>query len=663
MKYLVFFLSFFLSRYCYSTHLLGGNINYEFVSYNAMTNSNLYKINFKVYAECNDPFGAEISDFMSSYYSVDAPLNYGSFIGSGGSYFVMDTVNLMDTVPEMDFFHWLSDRDTLDLSVLHSDPCLTIPDHCVTWGYFTDTIEVPNMNDTVYISVWNSALSFSLNNVDFGGALLNPVSMVLYATIPPISLNSEPSCFNFVDELKPLLCLNERQTISYEVTDIGQSSTVYEFVTPISCQDNPSMTMLTYSSVDVNFISPYTYDSPFDLGDSVWIDQSTGEISIRPNSLGTFYFDFLVSAYDSLGNLMCTMNRPFTYVVADCFKIVADPTIIEPDCGEKMVQFQSVSSVGSTYFWNFGDGFTSTSSSVNHTYASFGSYSGYFVISRNGVCNDTATFQVDIDSTYHIELDVNEIVQCIHDNSYDFTIHYSGLGTKLASSQMSFGPHANMVSSVLVQQTGVVFNSVGTHDVVVEADVDGCKRYDTIQVEVIASPTADFSVSNLEVSIDEKFTVSNLALNCDSLFYIFNGDTIYAEDFERFVDDLGEGEYSLSQYAFLKDNDLCYDHKKVTIKVLDYYWIKIPNTITPNGDGLNEYLIPKYRNVTGFRYTIANRWGEIIFKQSNYSLENKWFGFKDNGEKVQAGTYVLFVEYFDYKQNYHFYKDVINVIY
>jgi len=357
MKYICFFLVFFLSQHCYSTHLLGGNINYEFVSYDAATNTNSYKISFKVYAECNDPFGAEISDFMTSYYSLDAPLNYGVLSGSS-LYFVMDTVNLMDTVPEMDYFHWMVESDTLDLSALHSDPCFTIPDHCVTWGYFSDTINIPNLNDTVYISIWNTALSFSLNNIDFGGALLNPVSMVLYATIPPISQNPETNCFDFVDELKPLLCLNERQTLSYEVTDIGQASTVYEFVTPISCQGTSSFTMITYSSVDVNFVSPYTFDDPFNLGDSIWIDQSTGEISIRPNSLGSYYFDFLVSAYDSLGNLMCTMNRPFTYVVADCFKVAADPTIIEPECGEKMVQFESVTAPGSTYFWDFGDGTT-----------------------------------------------------------------------------------------------------------------------------------------------------------------------------------------------------------------------------------------------------------------------------------------------------------------
>ncbi|MGB0870456.1 MAG: gliding motility-associated C-terminal domain-containing protein [Flavobacteriales bacterium] len=663
MKYVSIILLFFVFQNSYSTHLLGGDISYKHIGYDSVTNKNIYEIDFSVYAECNDPFGAELSDFMFTYYSLGAPLNYGSLVIGGGAYFVMDTVNLNDTIQDSEHWHWLIEKDTLDLSAIHSDPCLTIPDFCVTRGHYVDTIQLPVTNDTLYISTWDAALSFSLNNVDFGGAALNPVSMVLYATIPPANINSEPSCFDFVEDPKPLLCLNERQTLSFEVTDIGQASTVYEFITPTHCESQPSFTMVTYLSEPVNFLAPYTFDDPFNLGDSIWIDPSTGDISLRPNNLGIYYFDFLVSAYDSLGNLICSMNRPFSYTVTDCSRLAADPTITEPECGEKTVEFESISVAGATYLWDFGDGSTSNLPDINHTYASFGSYSGYFVISRNGACNDTATFDIDIDSSYQVEIDVNKIQQCIQGNSFDFGLQYDGLGGKTATSEMYFGPNANMASSSLVFQNGVVFNTVGTHEVYVQADVDGCKRYDTIHVEVVASPTADFSVSSLEVNIDEKFTVQNLASNYDSLFYVFNGDTIYSENFERFVEDLGEGEYSLTQYVFLNDNDLCFDKKTVTITVLDYYWIKIPNTITPNGDGLNEYLIPKYRNVTGFRYMIANRWGEIIFKQSEYSLENKWFGFKDNGEKVQAGTYVLFVEYFDYKHNYHIYKDVINVIY
>ncbi len=71
--------------------------------------------------------------------------------------------------------------------------------------------------------------------------------------------------------------------------------------------------------------------------------------------------------------------------------------------------------------------------------------------------------------------------------------------------------------------------------------------------------------------------------------------------------------------------------------------IFIPNTITPNGDGFNDYfeighlenLIDKYpRN----EMIIFNRWGDIHFRQSPY--QNRWDGTeKSTGRQLPDGTY------------------------
>jgi gliding motility-associated-like protein len=69
----------------------------------------------------------------------------------------------------------------------------------------------------------------------------------------------------------------------------------------------------------------------------------------------------------------------------------------------------------------------------------------------------------------------------------------------------------------------------------------------------------------------------------------------------------------------------------------------IMNTITPNGDGMNDELIfeiLEFSPAEDFpdnEIIIFNRWGDIIFEQRPYT--NDWRGFNSNGEKLPQGTY------------------------
>lgn len=59
----------------------------------------------------------------------------------------------------------------------------------------------------------------------------------------------------------------------------------------------------------------------------------------------------------------------------------------------------------------------------------------------------------------------------------------------------------------------------------------------------------------------------------------------------------------------------------------------IPNVITPNGDGVNDYFeIGGSKNYDKIELTIQNRWGNEVFKSNNY--RNNWDGYSLN-----AGTY------------------------
>lgn len=66
--------------------------------------------------------------------------------------------------------------------------------------------------------------------------------------------------------------------------------------------------------------------------------------------------------------------------------------------------------------------------------------------------------------------------------------------------------------------------------------------------------------------------------------------------------------------------------------------IFIPDTFSPNGDGINDYfVIPGADQLTGNELIVYNRWGNIVFQMINY--DNSWDGCRSTGEPLPSGTY------------------------
>jgi gliding motility-associated-like protein len=68
----------------------------------------------------------------------------------------------------------------------------------------------------------------------------------------------------------------------------------------------------------------------------------------------------------------------------------------------------------------------------------------------------------------------------------------------------------------------------------------------------------------------------------------------------------------------------------------------IPNSFTPNGDGINDVFRASATEVSDFHMTIFNRWGQLLYE--SYSINNGWDG-RFNNETVQQDTYVVIVTY------------------
>lgn len=103
--------------------------------------------------------------------------------------------------------------------------------------------------------------------------------------------------------------------------------------------------------------------------------------------------------------------------------------------------------------------------------------------------------------------------------------------------------------------------------------------------------------------------------------------------------------YVTTTYTVTVDylND-CIGTQEIEILVGPGTPIFVPNMFTPNGDGLNDYLMVYGRDIARAHMRIFDRWGEMVFE--TYSQHNGWDGTY-KGEMMRPGVYVyqLEVEY------------------
>ena len=88
----------------------------------------------------------------------------------------------------------------------------------------------------------------------------------------------------------------------------------------------------------------------------------------------------------------------------------------------------------------------------------------------------------------------------------------------------------------------------------------------------------------------------------------------------------------------------------VKIRVFNSPGVLVPSGFTPNNDGLNDLLKPRYNGIKRLDYfSVYDRWGALVFKTSD--MTKGWDG-KVNGQLQNNGTFVWIInaEGFDGKK-------------
>ena len=254
------------------------------------------------------------------------------------------------------------------------------------------------------------------------------------------------------------------------------------------------------------------------------------------------------------------------------------------------------------YLWSTGDTTYGISPNINGEYS-------LTVVDSNG-CSDIDTINVVYNPLPIVDLG-DDVVIC-EGETIDINSN-SNLNVKW--------DNGDTTSVIKVSESG-------DYSVIVSDGI--CEGYDTINVSVV-----DLPISELDKSLGDKIIcfddyergidlISNVS---DSYDYLWNNG--YTTNMINIIDG---GLYSVSI-----NNNGCGIKDSVLIKTYCPFKFFVPNSFTPNGDGLNDIFYAYGDNIVDFKLLIFDRWGVQIFETNDINIG--WDG-KYKNEYVQIDVYV-----------------------
>ena len=267
-----------------------------------------------------------------------------------------------------------------------------------------------------------------------------------------------------------------------------------------------------------------------------------------------------------------------------------------------------------TLVWDFGDGTQFIGiGNVTHSYETFGQFLIEISHLNNNFCDESFIGELNVNPKPNIVSDVTPISGC------------SPLPVTLFSQFIqgySYFWDTGITTSVLNEFT-TVFDEPNEYTINHIVSNGECNSDTTFNVTVYETPISDFVI---DPNVIDELNLSTIGLTNNSQFgsgYFWDfGGGFTSTMFEPNISEISPGEYNISLTV---TNDLgCEDISYGKLLIKPMFTFYVPNTITPNNDGVNDVFFGEGIGVKHYEMEIYNRWGEKIFRSEN--VKDAWNG-------------------------------------
>lgn len=320
--------------------------------------------------------------------------------------------------------------------------------------------------------------------------------------------------------------------------------------------------------------------------------------------------DVTVTVTDATG---CTTDA--TILVVNVPGPVAGFTAEDVCIGSAAI-FQNTSQNGVAWAWDMGDGTLLTQQNVQHSYTLVGTYTVVLTVTDISGCVDTFSSAVVVNA-----IPVPDFVGAPIQGCAPLSTSFENTSASPALTCFwQFGDGASSTDCAAPTHT---YTQAGCFDVSLTITVAGCSSTLTVPQMVCADPVPvpSFSITPNPALTTEPFVVfEDLSIGGTSLSWTFAGGEPGTSDASRVVVDYSAQEPGTYEVCLVVTNDEgCVDSLCRTLILRDELRAYVPNSFTPDGDGINEVFIPVVvgHDPANYLLSIFNRWGEEIFQSDD----------------------------------------------
>lgn len=284
-----------------------------------------------------------------------------------------------------------------------------------------------------------------------------------------------------------------------------------------------------------------------------------------------------------------------------------------------------------TFDWDFGNGVTRMNGGPfqqNYTYPNAGTYTVKLLLTDTLGCQDSASYTVFVDIPAFITSAATPNEICVGETVY-FT---DSVSPNTFLTIYDFGDGLVMPN---IHNPSHTYERAGTYVANFQGQYLVCPNTDTNMTITVS----DFPLINLGDDVRLCPAQDTTVL----LFNTLNPSQILTWSTGETASTILVGPNAIGNYYATADNNGC--SATDSLRVSRDCYLNIPNSFSPNGDGRNDYFIPRSLLSSGvkeFSLKVLNRWGEIIF-EGNEINGRGWDG-KLNGEEQPVGVYVYLIE-------------------
>ncbi|OQP61362.1 hypothetical protein A3860_06535 [Niastella vici] len=324
-----------------------------------------------------------------------------------------------------------------------------------------------------------------------------------------------------------------------------------------------------------------------------------------------------------------------------------------PPCQSLLYEFVNTSTFpatkpfkASSFTWDFGDGtrVTPGSQTIQHSYATAGTYKTKLILNDTAYCNSPDSVTKD--------LRVSPLVDARFETPTTGCAPYTAIFNNTSLAGQTFywdfgdGSQSNDVNPIHD------YPNVGTYTVtLIAVDSNTCNIADTtsMQINVYPKPVAGFSFAPVPPTVNKPIIFTNLSTGGAEYKWLFgDGDSVIKKTMDTVSHQYNAtGTFEACLVAYSTSG--CTDTACKQVDALINPLLDVPNAFTPGRFGRNSYI-----SVTGFgiakmSWKIYNRWGKLVF-----ATEDRHAGWDGNyngqPQPMDVYAYTLDVEFFDGKK-------------